>query len=103
MLLYNETIGIDKQVEPQFISWIKSFYIPAVIGTGLFVEYKIYKVLTHDDESSTSYSLQFFSNSIEQVLEFINDHSPKLVEEQILYFKDKHITFRTLLEEVQQL
>ena len=101
MLLYNETIGIDKEVEFKFISWISSFYIPTVMKTELFVEYKIYKVLTHDDETSTSYSLQFFSNSIEQVLEFINNRSPKLIEEQQLHFKDKHITFRTLLEEVK--
>ena len=100
MILYNETIGIDKEVEEQLLEWMKSFYIPEVMKTRLFNEYKIYKVLSHDDEASTSYSVQFFSNTIEDILLFINHYSKPLVEEQQIKFKDRHITFRTLLEEV---
>ncbi len=101
MILYNETIGIDKEVEEQLLVWLKSFYIPEVMKTELFIECKIYKVLSHDDESSTSYSIQFFSNTIDEILLFINDYSKPLVEEQQTRFKDRHITFRTLLEEVK--
>ncbi len=100
MMLYNETVGIDKDYELQMLAWLKNHYIPAVMKTGLFVDFKMYKVLTHDDENSTSYSVQFFSNTIDEVLEFINIYSKPFVEEQQTKFKDKHITFRTLLEEV---
>jgi hypothetical protein len=100
MILYNETIGIDKDVEQQFLIWLKSHYIPEVMKTNLFSEFRIYKVLSHDDDSSTSYSVQFFSSTIEQILAFINNHSKALVDEQQRQFKDKHITFRTLLEEL---
>jgi hypothetical protein len=100
MMLYNETIGVDKEFETPMISWIKSYYIPEVLKTGLFVEFKIYKVLTQEEENTVSYSVQFFSYSINEILDFINNHSKKLVEEQQMNFKDKHITFRTLLEEV---
>jgi hypothetical protein len=100
MILYNETIGIDKEVEQQLLAWLKTYYIPEVMKTKLFVEHKIYKVLTHDDESSTSYSVQFFSNSIDEILSFIENYSKPLVAEQQQKFRDRHITFRTLLEEV---
>jgi len=100
MLLYNETIGVDKDCEVEMLAWIKNKYIPAVMTTGLFNQFKIYKVLTHEDENSTSYSVQFFSNSIDEILKFINEHSKPFLEEQQFKFKDKHITFRTLLEEV---
>ena len=60
MLLYNVTFGIDKQIEDEWISWMKANYIPAMMETGLFTEYKMYKVLTHDDEGSVSYSVQCF-------------------------------------------
>ena len=101
MMLYNETIGIDKDVEEKFLLWLTSFYIPQVMSTKLFLEFKIFKVLTHDDENSTSYSIQFFSKTIEDVVSFIDHYSKPLVEQQQAIFKDKHITFRTLLEQVQ--
>jgi hypothetical protein len=100
MILYNETVGIDKDIEQQFLIWLKSYYIPEVMKTNLFSGFRIYKVLSHEDESSTSYSVQFFSGTIEQILAFINNHSKTLLYEQQKLFKDKHITFRTLLEEV---
>lgn len=100
MLLYNVTFGIDKQIEEEWISWIKENYIPALMQTGLFTDYKMYKVLTHDDESSVSYSVQCFSNTIDQVLKYLNDFAPALVEVHRLRFKDKHVAFNTLLQEI---
>jgi len=100
MLLYNVTFGIDKQIEEEWISWMKANYIPALMETGLFTENKMYKVLTHDDESSVSYSVQCFSKTIDQVLKYLNDFAPALVEGHRLRFKDKHVAFNTLLEEI---
>lgn len=59
MLLYNVTVGMDKAIEREWIDWVKEFYIPAVIETGYFQNAKLYRVVTHDDEHSVSYSLQF--------------------------------------------
>lgn len=100
MLLYNVTFGIDKQIEDEWIFWMKTNYIPALMETGLFTEYKMYKVLTHDDEGSVSYSVQCFSATIDQVLKYLNDFAPALVEAHRLRFKDKHVAFNTLLEEI---
>lgn len=100
MLLYNVTFGIDKQIEAEWIDWMKANYIPAIIETGLFFDYKMYKVLTHDDETSVSYSVQCFSASIEQVLKYLNEFAPALVEAHRLRFKDQHVAFNTLLDEI---
>jgi len=99
MLLYNVTVGIDKEIETQWLAFIKSNYGPRVIGTGLFLDFKVYKVLTHDDDTSVSYSMQFFSDSIENVLLYLNKHAPAIVEDHRRQFKDRHIVFNTLLEE----
>jgi hypothetical protein len=100
MLLYNVTFGIDKQIEEEWITWMKANYIPAIMETGLFSDYKMYKVLTHDDESSVSYSVQCFSESIEKVLTYLNEVAPPLVEAHRLRFKDQHVAFNTLLDEL---
>lgn len=100
MLLYNVTFGIDKGIEAEWISWMKTHYLRSMMQTGLFIEFKMYKVLTHDDESSTSYSVQCFANSIEDVLTYLNKHAPQLTELHREKFKDKHVAFNTLLEEI---
>ena len=100
MLLYNVTFGIDKQIEKEWLLWMRENYIPGIMNTGLFTEYKIYKVLTHDDETSISYSVQCFTPSIENVLQYLNEFAPKLVEIHHTRFKDQHVAFNTLLEEL---
>lgn len=100
MLLYNVTFGIDKQIEEEWVAWMKEHYIPAMLETGLFIEHKMYKVLTHDDETSVSYSVQCFSNNIENVLNYLNQFAPRITEAHRLRFKDRHVAFNTLLDEL---
>lgn len=100
MLLYNVTFGIDKVIETEWISWMKANYIPSMMGTMLFIEYKMYKVLTHDDETSVSYSVQCFANKIEDVLKYLNEYAPQLTELHRERFKDRHVAFNTLLDEI---
>lgn len=100
MLLYNVTFGIDKAIESEWIAWMKEHYISSIMNTGLFVEYKMYKVLTHDDETSVSYSVQCFAKSIEDVLSYLNNYAPQLTELHRERFKDKHVAFNTLLDEI---
>ena len=100
MLLYNETIGIDRDIETEWLEWIKSVYIPAVMNTGLFTESKMYKILHDDDDHSISYSIQYFSQSIDCIQQYIEVFAPKLMEEHRRRFVDKHVVFRTLLEQI---
>jgi hypothetical protein len=101
MYLFNETVGIDASVEQEWLAWAKVVYVPAVLNTGLFTGYKFYKVLHENDDGSISYSIQFFSASLENVVQFLEAFAPPLVEQQRQKFNHKHIAFRTLLEEVR--
>jgi hypothetical protein len=100
MFLYNVTVGIDKEIEKEWVLWIKQNYIPAVIATGFFKESKLYRIVTHDDETSVSYCIQLFSDRIENVVEYLNQHTATIIETHRLKFKDRHVIFNTLLEEV---
>lgn len=100
MLLYNVTVGIDKETEQEWISWVKTTHIPSVMKVGVFVDYKFYKVLTHDDEGSSSYCIQYFTPSINQFQQYLDGFAKSLIDEHHLKFKDRHVVFQTLLEEV---
>lgn len=97
--LYNATIAIDKEIEQEWLQWMKSFYVPQAIQKGGFSECKIYKVVTHDDENTSSYSLQYFCDNIEGLVEFLNNDGKVLIEEHRERYKGRHAIFNTLLEE----
>lgn len=100
MFLYNVTIGIDRSVEQQWLQWMKERYIPIALATRLFQESRMFKVLDGEDEPTVSYSIQFFANTINDVSEFLEKYDRLLGQELMQNFKDRHVAFRTLLEEV---
>lgn len=100
MLLYNVTVGIDKEVEGEWLHWMKMEHIPEVMNTNLFIDFKMYKVLHDQDDGNISYSVQYFAETLDHVTVYFEKFAPALLEKLRLRFKDKHVAFMTLLEEV---
>ena len=100
MFLYNVTVGIDHSVEQEWISWMKENHIPAVLKTGLFTSSKFYKILHDNEDGTSSYSIQYFADSIQEVQQYLENHAPALIAEHQRLFRDKHVAFRTVLEEI---
>lgn len=100
MLLYNVTVGIDKEIEQEWIDWMKQQYIPVVMKTEMFTDWKMYRVLHDQEDGSVSYSIQYFAVDIQEVVNFVEKIEPELNIEFQKRFKDRHVAFRTLLEEV---
>ena len=100
MLLYNVTFGIDRDVEKDWLVYIKEQHIAAVMKTGLFEEYKFFKVLHDQEEETISYSIQYFARTITQVTQYLDFFAPSVMEHHRQKFQNKHVAFQTLLEEV---
>ena len=100
MFVYNVTIGIDPDIEKEWISWMKSHHIPKIMDTGLFSDYKFFRVLHDNEDGTLSFSIQYATSSIEKVQRYLDEFAPSLVEEHRNRFKDRHVAFRTLLQEV---
>lgn len=100
MLLYNVTVGVDKDIEQEWLQYMKEKHIQAVLDTGLFVGSKIYKVLHDQEDGTISYSIQYFARSIEDVQQYLEVFAPVLIEEHRKRFEHKHVAFRTLLQEI---
>jgi uncharacterized protein DUF4286 len=100
MLLYNVTVGVDKDIEGEWLEWMKVKHIPDVMKTGMFESFKIYKVLHDQDDGTISYSVQYFAKNIDNIQQYLEVFAPVLVEQHRQKFVSKHVAFRTLLEEV---
>ena len=97
MVIYNVTINIEDDVHHQWLKWMQEVHIPEVMSTGLFIENKICRVLV-EEESGTTYSIQYTCKSINDYHKYKNEYAAKLQEEHIKKFAGKFVAFRTLLE-----
>jgi hypothetical protein len=99
MILYNITYNIEKEIIKDWLGWMKIVHIPKIMATGCFSSVKLYKLLNVRDEGDT-YSLQFTSDSLEKIQGFLEKDAPSLAEEHNLRYKNKHVAFRTVLQEL---
>ncbi len=100
MLLYNVTVGIDKDAEEEWLTWMKTVHIPNVMNTGMFLHSRMYKVLHDQEDGTISYSIQYFARSIDEIQQYLEVFAPALVEQHRQKFQNRHVAFRTLLEEI---
>jgi len=100
MFLYNVTVGIDREVEQEWLAWMKSEHIPDVLATGMFVSHKFYKVLHDNEDGTVSYSIQYLAESIDHVVKYLEEFAPGMIQKHQEKYAGKHVAFRTLLEEV---
>jgi hypothetical protein len=64
MIVYNVTFSVDKNIADEWISWMKEIHIPKLLKEGLFESCKMLKVLSHEDEQTDSFAVQFYSRSV---------------------------------------
>lgn len=99
MILYNVTVNIDQQIEKEWLKWMKEIHIPEVMATKMFVENKVFKILV-DEEQGTSYSFQYFANSMAEIEQYQTEFAPRLQQDHAVKYKDRFVAFHTLMESV---
>lgn len=102
MILYNITFNIENDIMEDFLVWLKGKHIPDFLQTGLFTEYKLFKLISnHGDTPDTStYALQFYLKDLKTFLEYSDYQAPRLQNDLKDKFGSKVIAFRTLLEKI---
>jgi len=98
MILYNVTVNIDHSVHDEWLNWMKEVHIPDVMRTGIFIDSRLLKVLGDEDSGGTTYSVQYTCNSMEDFKRYESEFAPALRREHNDKFRDKFVSFRTLLE-----
>jgi hypothetical protein len=101
MIIYNVTINVDNSIHQDWINWMRNKHLAEVMASGLFVEYRILKLLNlQEDETGTTYAIQYKSKNRADYEEYQRAFAPALQAEGRALFGDKFVAFRTLLEEV---
>lgn len=97
MLLYNITLILDESVADKWLVWMQNIHVPAIIGTELFVSYRLLKVLDSPNEGVT-YCVQFVAETDADYQKYKTAFEPRLKAEMNTKFANKIVSFATLME-----
>lgn len=101
MILYNVTVSVDRDIEHEWVIWMKTEHIPEVMATGYFTTHRMLRLLNDSpDVTGVSYAVQYEASDIGQLEAYLTHHATPLREKHVLRFGAKTIAFRSVLEEV---
>lgn len=98
MIIYNVTVKVDPGIQTEWLEWMKSEHIPRVMNSGMFLEYKISRILEQDETDGVTYAIQYLCNSMDQFETYRQEFAPALQQEHLDKYKDKFVAFRTVME-----
>ena len=98
MILYNVTVNIDNSVAEEWLEWMQTVHIPEIMATTYFIKNQIARMLDEEDNGGTTYAVQYFARNMEDLLEYQRDFAPALQAKHSERYKDKYVSFRSVLE-----
>lgn len=97
MLLYNVTSIIEDSAAERWLQWMQDVHIPAVMATGMFVSYRLLKVMDSPNEGVT-YCAQYVAEDLANYETYQQKFAPSLQAEVSSLFANQAVSFRTLME-----
>jgi hypothetical protein len=101
MILYNITFNIEPEIHQQWLDWMKRHYYTYVLGTDLFFDVKLFKLLNETENEGITYSVQFFTDTLDKAEVYLEKYASAIVARHNEAFRHKHVSFMTLLESVE--
>lgn len=98
MLIYNTTYHVENGQEHYFMVWLREYYLPEIVREGTLHSPRIARILSHIEEGSTCYSVQFEVEDSAALHRWHRELGVKLNRELLKIFKDKVVGFPTLME-----
>ena len=98
MIVYNVTLKVDHEITDAWVSWMKTEHMPELMGTGLFVDCRLCRLLEQDELEGVTYSAQYTMHGIEQYNNYIDNYAERMRDKGFKLFGGKFAAFRTVME-----
>lgn len=98
MIIYNVTVKVDLSIAAAWQQWMKEEHLPEMMQTGLFLDYKMCRLLEQDEQEGATFVVQYNADSKEHYQTYISEHAPKMRQKGLDKFGGKFAAFRTVME-----
>jgi uncharacterized protein YktA (UPF0223 family) len=100
MIIYSVTIYIRKDVEFEWLQWMKEIHIGDIMKTGHFNSFRIFKVVIPSNADEAAYCIQYDCKSLEDYSVYLEAHASRLQKEHTLKFQNKVKVARSVMQEI---
>ena len=100
MIVLNITTKVEHSIEAAWVLWNRQENIPAIMATGLFTDWKMFKLLEQDDTDGSTYVMQLFIPALENYQRYIQDFASQLQQKEIEKWGSGFVSFRTTMQVV---
>ena len=98
MIIYNVTLKVNADIADSWIYWMKAEHMPELMGTDLFIDCRLCRLLEHDDAEGVTYIAQYFCDGMEQYEQYVAEYAQTMRDKAFKMFGNKFIAFRTIME-----
>ncbi len=100
MFIYNITNKVDNNILQQWLQWQKEEHIPEIMATNLFIENKFLRLLDQDDMDSSTYVVQYFTDTKEKYDKYLNEYAMHFRRKAFEKWGNNFVAFRSLMQVV---
>jgi len=101
MIVYNETYVIEDSIKTQWLNWMQTVQIPAIMQTGWFDSYKILTVLDSPNEGVT-FCVQFLADTHDKYTYFSEKYLQQFHQAHHQLFENKYVLFNSLMQLIDE-
>jgi len=102
MYIYNVTTNVDESIHDEWLNWMKSKHIPAMLATGKFTVAKMSQVLIEEEMGGVTYAVQYTTEDKTTLEKYYIEDALRLRAEAAHLFGDKIVSFRTELKTISE-
>ncbi len=92
---------MEAGVEEEWLEWIRE-HIAQVLGTGLFMDARLTRVLVQENDGSSTFSIQYKARDREALDIYYDRYAPALRQQSMDKFGERVLAFRTELELIDE-
>ena len=100
MIVYNTTYTMPTDDARNFVIWVNESMIPRIAGHGLLAKPRMLRILSHHDQETECFSLQFETESSATLHRWYTEQGAALHQELVKSFGERIVGFSTIMEEV---
>ena len=98
MIIYNVTVKVEHSIAKDWVKWMKEEHIPDLMKTGLFLDYRLCRLLEQDESEGVTYTAQYFCDSMEHYNTYISEHAQNMRDKGFSRFGNRFIAFRSIMQ-----
>ncbi len=100
MVIYNTTFSVPKELQSEFLDFIRDEYIPLSTKNNIIKEPRLTRVFSKDDDEGYSYALEFKAETIEALEEWNKMYGRRLYFLIMSKFRQHIQGFATILQPI---